>query len=339
MATYDRNDLPIEEWLERIDPRVVKRILTIGLPIVALVVAMTTSVYTVAPEGEALVKRFGAVVAQQPPGLHWKLPFGIDRAYFVPTQMVLKEEFGFRTLRADQKTTYDHQDYPGESLMLTGDLNVIDVDWVVQYHIRDPDLFLHRVRHPEKTIRDVSESVMRRIVGNRMGSNVLTVGRTEISQLAKEKLQTILDSYQIGVEINAVELKDVTPPRPVQKSYNDVNVAQQEREKLINQAEQERNRRVPRAEGEAQKLVAEAEAYAAERVNRAHGEAQRFTSIYEEYRNAPDVTRRRLYLETIDTVFPRLAALYVIEEGQPHPLPLLNLSPGPIPPLTEGGSR
>lgn len=342
MAQYDQRDTPnpLEEWLARLDPKIVRRVLLVGLPVIFVLVAITTSFFTVAPQGESLVKRFGAVVAIRQPGLHFKIPFGVDRVHFVPSQVVLKEEFGFRTVRADQHTIYDDRgDYGGESLMLTGDLNVIDVDWVVQYQISNSDHFIHHVRNPQGTIRDVSEAVMRRIVGNRMGSNVLTIGRTEISQKAKEQLQAILDSYKIGVRINAVELKDVTPPQPVQQSYNNVNVAQQEREKLINEAEQERNRRVPRATGEGQKLIAEAEAYEAVRVKGAEGEAERFTAIYVEYRRAPEVTRRRLYLEMIDTILPRLGALYVLEDGQANPLPLLNLTGAATTAAKKGAAR
>lgn len=342
MAQYDQGDMPnpLEEWLARLDPQTVRRVLLIGLPAILVIVAIATSFFTVAPEGESLVKRFGAVVAIRQPGLHFKMPFGIDRVQFVPNRVVLKEEFGFRTVRADQHTVYDDRgDYGGESLMLTGDLNVIDVDWVVQYQIDNSDHFLHSVRNPRETIRDVSEAVMRRIVGNRMGSNALTIGRTEISQKAKEQLQGILNSYKIGVKINAVELKDVTPPQPVQQSYNNVNVAQQEREKLINEAEQERNRRVPRATGEGQKLIAEAEAYAAGRVKGAEGEAERFTAIYAEYRLAPKVTRQRLYLEMIDTVLPHLGALYVLEDGQANPLPLLDLTGAATNVAKKGASR
>lgn len=287
-----------------------------------------SSVYTVQPEGEAVVKRFGRVVSIREPGLHFKLPFGIDRAYFVPTARVLKEEFGFRTVSSGtQRDSYQKsRAQQDESLMLTGDLKVIDVEWVVQYRIRDADQFLHRVRDPVATIRDISESVMRRIVGNNLGSDVLTEKRVEVSTQAQIELQEILDSFDMGVQIGTIELQDVTPPELVKPAFNEVNQAEQERERLINEAEKRRNQEVPRAEGQAKQIVAEAQGYASERVNRARGETERFDAILAEYRNAPGVTRRRLFLEMIDDVLPSLGRVLVVEEGTASPIPLLNMT-------------
>ncbi len=307
----------------------------IGVPVAALVVLLLiagialTGVYTVEPDGQAVVKRFGRVVRISPPGLHFKFPLGIERQYFVPTERVLKEEFGFRTVAAGERTLYEkrptHRD---ESLMLTGDLKVIDVEWVVQYRIDDPDQYLHRVRDREKTIRDISEAVMRRIVGNSLGSDVLTEKRVQVAQKARDEIQEILAGFEMGIRIQTLELQDVTPPEPVKPAFNEVNEAEQEREKLINEAEKHRNKVIPRAQGEAQQMIEEAEAYRATRVNRAHGEAGRFAAIYEEYRNVPEITRQRLYLEMIDEVLPGLAHIYVVEEGQSQPLPLLNIGDG-----------
>jgi membrane protease subunit HflK len=209
--------------------------------------------------------------------------------------------------------------------MLTGDLKVIDVEWVVQYRIRDADQFLHRVRDPVATIRDINEAVMRRIVGNSLGSDVLTEKRVEVATQAKAELQEILDSFEMGVQIGTIELQDVTPPESVKPAFNEVNQAEQERERLINEAEKRRNQVVPRAEGQAKQIIAEAEGYAAERVNRARGETERFDAILAEYRNAPDVTRRRLFLEMIDDVLPSLGRVLVVEEGTTSPIPLLNM--------------
>jgi membrane protease subunit HflK len=306
-----------------------------------------TSFYTVQPEGQAVVKRFGRVIAIKPPGLHFKIPFGIDSQTFVPTARVLKQEFGFRTEGelGESRTAYQkspaHQE---ESLMLTGDLKVVDVEWVVQYRVEDPNKYLHRVRDIDKAIRDVSEAVMRRIVGNSLGSDVLTVKRVQIATTAKEELQTILDSFDMGIKIGTVELQDVTPPDPVKPAFNEVNQAEQEKERMINEAEKRQNQLVPRARGEAQKTLEEAEGYRAQRVNRASGEAARFTAIQEEYRNAPEVTRRRLYLEMIDQVLPQLGRVVVVEPGQMNPLPLLNLDnlpaqSGPVNPSENTGVR
>lgn len=306
------------------------------LPIlVALLIAGTTSYYIVQPEEEAVVKRFGRVIAIKEPGIHFKVPFGIDRVQPVPTARVLKEEFGFRSVGTDARAQYrkDHM-HRVESLMLTGDLKVIDVEWVVQYRISDPDKFLHRARDPRQTLRDNAEAVMRRIVGNSLGSDVLTEKRVQVSTAARHELQALIDSFDLGVQITTIELQDVTPPELVKPAFNEVNQAEQERERLINEAEKRRNQVIPRAEGEARQIVAEAEAYRSERVNRARGEAGRFTSILTEYRQAPDITRRRLYLEMIDNVLPRAGQIYILQEGHTAPVPLMNLSRESLAPKT-----
>jgi modulator of FtsH protease HflK len=330
---------PLQEWLEHVDWRSVqwtRVILSFSLlAFVFLAVwGVLTSVYTVQPEGQAVVKRFGRVIAIKPPGLHFKIPFGIDTQTFVPTARVLKQEFGFRTTgeAGTNRTAYRKSEaHQEESLMLTGDLKVVDVEWVVQYRVEDPNKYLHRVRDIDKTIRDSSEAVMRRIVGNSLGSDVLTVKRVQIATMAKEELQTILDSFEMGISIGTVELQDVTPPDPVKPAFNEVNQAEQEKERMINEAEKRQNQLVPRARGEARKVLEEAEGYRAERVNRASGEAARFTAIQEQYRKAPEVTRRRLYLEMIDQVLPQLGRVVVVEPGQMNPIPLLNLDSLPVP--------
>ncbi len=302
------------------------------VPIFMLIaVGALTSYYIVQPEEEAVVKRFGLVVAQKEPGLHFKLPFGIDTAQMVPTARVLKQEFGFRTQGIDGRTSYRkdsmHRD---ESLMLTGDLKVIDVEWVVQYRVSDPDKFLHQVRDPEQTLRDVSESVMRRIVGNSLGSDVLTEKRVQVANLSRAELQKAMEYFDLGIQISTIELQDVTPPEPVKPAFNEVNQAEQERERYINEAEKRRNQVIPRAEGQARQVIAEAQGYAAKRVNAAKGEADRFTSIYEAYLDAPDVTRQRMYLEMIDKVLPQAGRIFIMDENQTAPLPLLNLGDSSI---------
>ncbi|MFO7870925.1 MAG: FtsH protease activity modulator HflK [Kiritimatiellia bacterium] len=291
-----------------------------------VVIAALTSLYKVGPDEKAVVKRFGKVVAIRDSGLHGKLPFGIDQVRRVLTERVLKEEFGFRTREAGRRTRYAKTEFhKKESLMLTGDLNVIDVEWVVQYRIRDPNKFLHKVRRREEAIRDVSEAVMRRVVGNRIGSDVLTVGRVEVAALCREEMQKILDAYDMGVHVTAVKLQDVTAPDPVKPAYNEVNEARQEKERLINEAERQRNKEVPKARGEAMEIVSEAQAYATNRVNAAKGQASRFSAILEEYTQARDVTRRRLYIETMDKVISQVDRVYVVEEGQVTPIPLINI--------------
>ena len=302
------------------------------VPLIALVAfGALTSYYIVQPEEEAVIKRFGRVVAQREPGLHFKLPFGIDTAQMVPTARVLKQEFGFRTVGIDGRANYrKDQQHRDESLMLTGDLKVIDVEWVVQYRVSDPDKFLHQVREPEETLRDISESVMRRIVGNSLGSDVLTEKRVEVATTSRIELQKAIDYFDLGIQISTIELQDVTPPGPVKPAFNEVNQAEQERERYINEAEKRRNQVIPRADGEARQVIAEAQGYAAKRVNDAKGEAERFTAVYEAYRKAPEVTRQRMYLEMIDKVLPQAGRIFIMDENQTAPLPLLNLGETPV---------
>ncbi len=309
------------------DLRQYRGMIVAALVLLLVVLGGMTSFFTVQPEEEAIVKRLGKVVAVRSPGLHFKLPFGIDRAVRLPTERVLKEEFGFRTVSAGSRTGYQKSpSQRDESLMLTGDLKVIDVEWVVQYRISDPDRFLHGARDPRQTLRDLSEAVMRRIVGNSLGSDVLTERRVEVAQAARDELQGILEGFDIGIHISTVELQDVTPPEMVKPAFNEVNQAEQERERMINEAEKRRNQVLPRAEGQAKQIIAEAQGYALQRVNRARGETDRFASILAEYANSPDVTRQRLYLEMIDEVLPKVGQIYVLEEGAGAPLPLLHLN-------------
>lgn len=319
---YHFDKRSIEDYLRMLDARKVALLVIAGL----IVLGAVTSFYTVQPEEQAVVKRFGRVVAIKDPGLHFKIPYWVERNYNVPVRRVLKQEFGFRTEQLDQRTAYEK--LKDESLMLTGDLKVIDVEWVVQYVVDDPNLYLHRVRDQDKTVRDISEAVMRRIVGNSLGSDVLTEKRVRVAQQAKTEMQQLLESFNMGVIIETVELQDVNPPEPVKPAFNEVNQAEQERERLINEAEKRRNQVIPRAGGEAKQMLESAEGYATERINRAQGEATRFTAILAEYRNVPEVTRRRLYLEMIDQVLPKVGRVYVIEEGQMSPIPLLNLGDG-----------
>ncbi|MEX0886410.1 MAG: FtsH protease activity modulator HflK [Phycisphaeraceae bacterium] len=339
----DRNPIDFrsfERQFAQMDFRHVVPLAILAVLLVVALIAAWTSVHTVAPEGQSVVKRFGRVVAIRGPGLHFKLPFGIDRAYFVPTERQLTQEFGFRTVSTDSRTQYEKQPtHRAESLMLTGDLKVIDVEWVVQYRVDDANRYLHSVEDPQKAIRDVSEAVMRRIVGNELGSDVLTEKRVEVATQARDELAEILDSFDMGVVVRRIELQDVTPPEPVKPAFNEVNQAEQERERLINEAETRRSQVLPRAEGEALQVIAEAQAYATERTNRARGEAERFSAILAEYQNAPEVTRRRLYLEMAEHVVPRIRRVYVVEPGQPGPLPLLNLTDETLPPRQRTGDR
>lgn len=301
----------------------------LGVAAAVLVVAWTASgvFYTVQPEERAVVKRFGKVIGISDPGLHLKLPLGIDDVEMVATERVLKQEFGFRTkeVSRERSSRYGDEDRPEESLMLSGDLNIIDVEWVVQYRIADPIQYIYAMREPERTLRDISESVMRRVVGNRIGSEVLTTGRVEISTKARDEIQRAMQQYANGIHIITVELQDVVPPDRVQPAFNEVNEARQERERMINEATKQANQAIPRAEGEAKRQIAEAEGYATERVNRARGETARFSAVLGEYRAAPEVTRSRMYLEALHRALPRAGSVLVVQDGQMPPVPLLNL--------------
>lgn len=294
--------------------------------VAALGILFWTSWYQIDPEEVGIVLRLGKYVGSTGnPGLNFKLPFGIDRVYKVPVQRQLKEEFGFRTSEAGVRTRYAERAMVDESLMLTGDLNAATVEWIVQYRIGDPYKFLFRVRNIRETFRDMTEAVMRQVVGDRNVNEVLTVGRQEISDQVAGTLQDLCNQYETGITIDQVVLQDVNPPDPVKPSFNEVNQAQQEREKLINQARAEYNQAIPRARGEAQQAIQQAEGYAIDRINRARGEASRFVALYEEYRKAPEVTRRRYYLETLGEVLPRAERKVVIDEEARGILPFLDL--------------
>ena len=309
--------------------------------LLVLGLAAWTSWFTVQPEETGVVQRFGKVMRTADPGLNFKLPFGIETATMVPTARVLKEEFGFRTaaVKPGERTRYvEGSSYEGESLMLTGDLNVIDVQWIVQYRIQDPIAYLFNVRDTRKTIRDITEAIMRRAVGNRLGSAVLTTARVEIASEAKEDIQKVLSEYETGVRLVTVELQDVTPPDPVKPAFNEVNESRQDRERTINQAQEVANREIPKARGVAEQSISEAEGYATERVNRAEGEATRFEAILAQYRSAPQVTRRRLYLEAMNDFLEDVKGVYIVDEQQKALVPWIGLDPGVKAPA-QGGQR
>jgi modulator of FtsH protease HflK len=257
----------------------------------------------------------------------------VDQVLKVPIQRQLKAEFGFRTVRAGVQSQYATKPYVDESNMLTGDLNAASVEWVVQYRIVDPYKFLFQVRNVEETFRDMSEAVMRRVVGDRTVNEVLTVGRAEVALMVSEGLQELCVKYETGIKVEQVVLQDVNPPDPVKPSFNAVNEAEQEMEKLINQAQSEYNREIPKAEGAALQTIQEAEGYALDRVNRSQGDASLFNALYDAYRQSPDVTRTRMYLETMTEILPNVEKKIIIDEELKGLVPLLNLNGAP----TQGG--
>ena len=287
-----------------------------------------SSFFSVGPDEVGVIRRFGKYIRTEPPGLHWKYPFNIEILNIVKVQRIMKEEFGFRTLRADVQTEYDQRKFENESLMLTGDFNVLDVTWVVQFKIKDPVKLLFNVRDARAIIRDITESVMRQAIGDNSVTEALTTRRMDIDIDVQKKLQAILDSYDAGIQIQSIILQDVNPPEAVKASFNEVNEAKQEMEKVVNQAWEAYNKVVPRAKGEAEKTIGEAEGYAIKRTNRAKGDATKFMATWEAYKTAKDVTEKRLYLETFQEVLPQAGKKYIFDGKGAPVLPLLNMNEG-----------
>jgi membrane protease subunit HflK len=318
-----RDDFPtLDIKLPKIKPGIIK------LVVIALVVIIVAagSIYQISPEEIGVILRFGKFVRTTDPGLHFKLPLGIEELIKVPVQRQLKKEFGFRTTRPGIRTEYRvTTESFREAVMLTGDLNVAVVEWIVQYKIKDPYKYLFKIRDADSTFRYMNEAVVRRVVGDNSVDEVITVGRARIANEAKEELQTLCDLYEIGIEVNQLIFQDVNPPDPVKPSFNEVNESLQEKERKINEAWSEYNQEIPKATGEAEQMIRGAEGYAMERVNNSQGDANRFIAIYREYARAPLVTRKRLYLEAINEILPKIDKKIIFDEKQQNILPLLNL--------------
>ena len=331
---------------------IVKWIYVIVL-VVVVAVGVVTSIYTVPADSAGVIKRFGKYNRTTEPGIHLKMPYWIDTAVAVPVKKVQKEEFGFRTLQAGVDSRYlgaeeidagrsrsedlikliresgerasrsgtrqmvekAKEILRGEYIMLTGDLNITDVEWIVQYRIKDARSYLFNIREPRQTIRDASQAVMRQLIGNGSVDEAITIGRMEYESAAKELLQKLLDEYETGIYIVTVKLQSSNPPQRVRPAFNEVNKALQQKEQRINEAMKAYNEAIPKTKGEAQKLIETAKGYAAERVNRAKGDVVKFEKIYEEYKKAPDVTKQRMYLETMSKLLPLIPEKWIIEQG------------------------
>jgi len=309
-------------------PNINFKVVAIAVAIILAISFFSSLWFTVEPEEVGVILQFGKYTRTVDPGLNFKLPFGIEQVYKVPVERQLKLEFGFRTSTPGVKTRYSATRYQDESLMLTGDLNAAEVEWIVQYRIKDPYQFLFRVRNAVQTFRDVNEAVMREIVGDRTVDEVLTVGRQEVATTVTVKLQELCDQYELGIKVDQVVLQDVNPPESVKPAFNEVNEAQQEGEKLINQAKSEYNKVVPKAKGEAERTIEEARGYALERVNNAAGDAAKFSAVYKEYSKARDVTRQRIYLETMNDVMQKVGRKLITDENSAGILPLFQLDKG-----------
>ena len=313
---FDLNDFRPPNSPERVVRMVVIGLLAVGF--------LFSSWFTIEPEEVGIVLRFGEYSRTANPGLNFKIPFGIESVQKVPVERQEKEEFGFRTVEAGTRTVYSNRNFDDEALMLTGDLNAADVTWIVQYRISDAYKFLFKVRNVKQTFRDMNEAIVREVVGDRSIDEVLNV-RGEIETTVQQRLQDLCDQYEMGIKIEQIQLQDVTPPDPVKAAFNEVNEAEQEKESLINQAKAEYNKVIPRASGEAARTIEEARGYAQERVNNAEGDAARFNALFREYSKAKEVTRQRIYLETMDKVLKRVGKKLITDDQGANVLPLLNI--------------
>lgn len=301
----------------------------LGIVVIAIIGVFATSFFVVDQTEEAVLLTLGRYTKTVGAGLHFKFPLGIQQNFNVKTRVVQTEQFGFRTAQAGPQTRYDARSYPEESTMLTGDLNIVDVEWIIQYRIKDPKAWLFNMDDRPKTIRDISQSVINMLVGDRTILDVIGPQRTFIEEAGAQLMNETLNSYGLGVEIIAIRLQNIVPPTGVQAAFEDVNMAQQDMNRLINEGKEAYNKEIPRARGEADRIVQIAKGYASERVNRANGDVARFLSVYEEFRKAPDVTRDRLYYEMMEAIFSQDKGTDLIDRELGNFIPLKNLGGQP----------
>lgn len=305
--------------------------------IVAVIAMVMSSFFIVDQTEQAVVLRFGKVNRIVGPGLQFKVPLGIEKNFNVPTQRVQKMEFGFRTQQAGITTTTSGRDFPEESIMLTGDLNIVDVEWIIQYRVTQPVDWLFNVEYRNQTIRDISQSVINQLVGDRAILNVIGSARADIEQQGQEKMQALFDQYGLGITVTTVKLQNIVPPvGEVQDAFEDVNKAVQDMNRLINEGKEQYNQQIPKARGQAQQLIQEAQGYGAERVNNAEGDVARFTAVLDRYQVSPDVTRTRLYIETIEELFRNDEGTDLIDRGLENFIPFKGL---PAQGSAQGGSQ
>ena len=320
----ERNVTPL-----RLPGKLSPKMIVIGLIALAVIVLVSTSFFVVDQKEEGVVLFLGKMSRIVSPGLNFKLPFGIEKSYNVETQRVFKREFGFRSLQPGIETIYSTEDYSRESIMLTGDKNIVDVEWIIQYKIVDPVAWLFNVRNQEKTIRDISQSIINRLVGDRSILGVMGTERANIEIRGKDDMNARFEAYRLGIRVTTVALQDILPPAgAVRDAFEDVNKAEQDKEKLINEGNEAYNRAIPEAEGQAKRVIQEAKGYAAARVNESKGDVARFLSVLEEYNRAPDVTQARLYIEMYEEVFGQTetADTDLIDRNLKNFIPLKQLS-------------
>jgi membrane protease subunit HflK len=328
MPDYGPYRRPQEIHIENINWGTVKKFIFPVLVIVFIVVTGYTAFYTVKANEEAVILRFGRYTETAGPGLHTKIPYGIDRVLKGEVKRIYNEEFGFRTEQRgfSSMVNYDYPETAEEKLMLTGDLNCAEVHWVIRYKIKTLEEYFFNVRNVRETIRGTSQAVMRTLIGDRSIDEVLTIGRTDIEQKARDDIQKALNGYKCGIDIQTVLLKGVDPPAPVKDAFNAVNQAIQIRDKIINDAEGQKNKILPAAEGKKEQVIRESEGYRIRRINEASGDTKAFLAVYEEYQKAEDVTRRRLFLETMSKIIPKCEKLYIIDKDVKGFLPMLGLN-------------
>lgn len=294
-----------------------------------------SSFYVVDQKEKAVILKLGKYDRTTEAGLHFKLPFGLEQNYNVPTQRILKEEFGFRTVDSGEKTVYAGRNYPDESVMLTGDLNIVDVEWIIQYQISDPQQWLFNVENQNGTIRDISNSVVNELVGDRTIFDVLGSERAMIEMKGQEMMNMYFNRYSLGAKVTTVKLQNIVPPKgQVQDSFEDVNKAIQDRNRLINEGKEYYNKSIPRARGEAQQVIQEAEGYASEKINIAKGDVARFNAVLQEYQKNPSITRMRLYYEMFDEVFKDSTNTELIDKNLKNFIPFKSL-----PEAARGGAK
>ncbi|MDX9826742.1 MAG: FtsH protease activity modulator HflK [Spirochaetia bacterium] len=297
-------------------------IIIIAVVAIALIAILSTSFIIVDQTENAVITTFGRYAKTVGAGLHYKLPFGIQKSYIVPTKVIQTETFGFRTLRSGAQTQYSQQKFPDESTMLTGDLNIVDVEWIIQYRIADPQAWLFNVLDKQKTIRDMSQSVMNLLVGDRLILGVIGSDRQTIQDNAVIMMNEIFDQYGLGIKVTQVQLQNIVPPAGVQDAFEDVNKAIQDMNRLINEGKEAYNAEIPKAKGQADQLVEIAQGYSAERVNKAKGDVARFDSVLAEYRKSPDITRKRIYFEMIDEILAGNSDVELIDKALENVIPL-----------------
>ncbi|MCX7776277.1 MAG: FtsH protease activity modulator HflK [Rectinemataceae bacterium] len=300
-------------------------VVVIALAAVAAIVFLSTSFIIVDQTERAVITTFGRYSKTLGPGLHYKLPFGIQKAYVVKAQVIQTETFGFRTLKTGVVTQYSEKKYPEESTMLTGDLNIVDVEWIIQYRITDPKAWLFNVSDRQKTIRDTSQAVLNMLIGDRAILGVIGRDRLAIQEAAVELMNSLFRDYGLGIEVTQVQLQNIVPPEGVQAAFEDVNKAIQDMNRLINEGKEAYNAEIPKVKGQADQLLEIAQGYATERVNIARGDVARFNAVLDEYRKAPEITRKRLYYEMMEAIFKDQKNVDLVDKNLKNLIPIKNL--------------